>query len=159
MAEGSGFDQGVYIWRVAMPLFVPSDVVTLSWSERIGGGARKFHKNDEDALNAAISSAIGDLGVEEDALGEFVSRGTSINGNRRVDEVVGYTHLLLGDVSSAQESLARAEVGTAAIAWEQEIIDRVRNIIRILNESGPDRAVAQLDRWCEQTVGALGLRR
>ena len=30
LGEGSGFDQGVYIWRVTMPLFVPSDNVTLS---------------------------------------------------------------------------------------------------------------------------------
>ena len=37
LAESSAFDSGTYIWRVVMPLFVPSEDLDLSWSERIGG--------------------------------------------------------------------------------------------------------------------------
>ncbi len=159
LGEGSGFDKGVYIWRVVMPLFVPSENVVLSWSERIGGGARKFDKFGEDALVTAIVTAIEGLRSEDDALVEILGRADAASPNRRLHEVIGYAQLLQGDTSGAQESLIRAAAGVVETPWSQEIIDRARLISRLLDEGGPDQAVGQLDRWCDQTAGALGLRR
>jgi len=159
LGEGSGFDKGVYIWRVVMPLFVPSENVVLSWSKRIGGGSRKFYKFDEDALATAIVAAIEGLRSEDDALVEILSRADTASPNRRLHEVIGYAQLLQGDASGAQESLIRAAAGVVETPWAQEIIDRARLISRLLDEGGPDQAVVQLDRWCDQTAGALGLRR
>jgi len=159
MGEGSGFDKGVYIWRVTMPLFVPSENVVLSWSERIGGGSRKYYSYDEDAVAAAVSSAVEALGTEEDALGEIVVRDDPASPNRRLHEVVGYARLLLGDSIGARESLARAAAGVPKAPWGQEIIERARQVGRLLDEEGGDRAVGQLEQWCDQTAGALGLRR
>jgi hypothetical protein len=159
LAEGSGFDKGVYIWRVTMPLFVPSQNVVLSWSDRIGGGARKYYRHDDDALAAAITAAVEGLGTEEDALGKMVSRGAGATRNRFAVETVAYAQLLLGDLASAHEALDRAGAGVAGTPVEQEIIVRARLIGRVLDEERPDRAISQLDRWCDQTAGALGLRR
>lgn len=122
LGEGSGFDKGVYVWRVTMPLFVPSDNVVLSWSERIGGGTRKYDKFDEEALAAAIAIAVEGLGNEDDALGQMVARDNPTSPNRRLHEVVAYARLLLGDLISAQESLARAETGIAKAPWERKIM-------------------------------------
>jgi hypothetical protein len=158
LGEGSAFDTGVYVWRVTMPLFVPSDHVVLSWSERIGGGACKYDKLDVDGLAAAVSSAVGELG-EEEALDRIIASDDPSTPNRRLHEVIGYVRLLLGDLTSAQESLARAEAGMARASWERSIIDRVQLISRVLDEQGRDGAVEQLDSWCDKTAGALGLRR
>jgi hypothetical protein len=157
--EGSGFDKGVYIWRVSMPLFVPSDIVDLSWSQRMGGGARKYDSLDEEALQWAIGLAVEGLESEECALRRMVSRGTETSRNRRAHEVVGYALTLLGDLAAARAALTRARAGTAASVVEQEVIDRVLLIDRLLDEDAGGRAVNQLDRWCAETVGALGLRR
>ena len=159
LAEGSGFDKGVYIWQVKMPLFVPSDVIDLSWSERIGDGARKYGNLDREALKEAIESAVGGLGSEESTLVELVARCYNEGPNRRVHEVIGYASLLLGNLPAATETLFRAQSGVAEAPWEQDIIERACLIGRILDEEGRDRAIDQLDRWSDQTVNALGLRR
>lgn len=159
LGEGSGFDKGVYIWRVVMPLFVPSSNVVLSWSERIGGGARKYYGFDEDALATAIAAAMEGMGSEDDALVEIVGRDDPASHNRRLHEVVGYARLLQGDTTGAQEPLARAAAGVGRAPWEQEIIDRARLVSSLLEEGEPGEAVRQLDRWRDQTAGALGLRR
>jgi hypothetical protein len=160
LGEGSGFDKGIYIWRVVMPLFVPSEHVVLSWSERIGGGARKYNRFDEAAMATAIADAIEGLPEGEDeALGQLVARDDPASPNRRLHETTGYAHLLLGDLPAARESLSRAATGVPTAAWGQDVIDRARLISRLLEEEGRDRAVDHLDMWCKQTAGALGLRR
>jgi hypothetical protein len=159
LGEGSGFDKGVYLWRVSMPLFVPSDVVDLSWSERIGGGARKYDKFDEEALERAIGLAVDGLGSEEYALRAMASRETQASRNRRVHEVVGYAQLLLGDLGAARAALTRARADVARTGAEQEVIDRAQLVGRLLDEEGSERAVGQLDRWCAETAVALGLQR
>ena len=159
LGEGSGFDKGAYIWRVSMPLFVPSDIVDLSWSERVGGRAHKFYKLDEEEIGRAIRQAFEGLEDEEMSLHRMATRETESSRNRRVHEVVGYAQLLLGDVAAARASLSRAaSVGVRSTA-EQGVIDRVHHIIGLLDEEGIERAVDQLDQWCTATADALGLRR
>jgi hypothetical protein len=157
LGEGSGFDTGVYIWRVVMPLFVPSQCLVLSWSRRTRSGT--YALGAENALRSAIATAADGLGTEADALVEMAGRDDPASPNRRWHEAIGYVHLLQGNVSGARESLARAATGVADPPWVQEVFDRVRLITRLLDEHGPDRAVVQLDRWGDQTAGALGLRR
>ena len=159
LGEGSGFDKGVYIWRVSMPLFVPSPVVDLSWSERIGGGSSKYEKFDSEVLKRTIGLATERLGSEEQALRAMASRKTLASRNRRVHEVVGYAHLLLGDLTAARAALTRARADGAKTIAEQEVVDRVQLVSRLLDEEGSERAVVQLDRWCAETTTALGLRR
>jgi hypothetical protein len=159
LGEGSSFDKGVYIWRVTMPMFVPSDVVDLSWSERIGGGARKYDEFDKEALANAIATASEGLRGEEEALNEIVARYTPSSPDLRLHEVVGYAQTLLGDVAAAKEPLDRAASGEAKATWEQDIIERANLVRRLLDEKGLDEAISQLDEWSNHTAGALGLRR
>jgi hypothetical protein len=159
LGEGSGFDKGVYIWRVSMPLFVPSRNVVLSWSERIGGGARKYDRFDEQSLAGAIAIAVEGLGDEEEALEQVVARDDLASPNRHLHEAGGYARLLLGDLVAAQESLKRAAAGVPEAMWGQEIIERAHLIGRLLEQGDRERAVGQLDSWCDQTAAALGLGR
>jgi hypothetical protein len=66
---------------------------------------------------------------------------------------------VLGDVAAAQRALARVETVAGEVPAAHEILERVQLIERLLSEGGRDRAVSQLDRWCDQTAGSLGLRR
>lgn len=158
MGEGSGFDKGVYIWRVAMPLFVPADVIDLSWSERVGGRTRKYDNLDKQALEAGIIAAFKNLGAEEEAVEQTAAREARESRNRRVQEVVAYARILSGNLSAAREALTLAEAGATETPWEQEIVVRVEFVRRLLDQEGRAAVVDQLDRWCHQTVGALGLR-
>ena len=159
LGEGSGFDTGVYIWRVVMPLFVPGKHVTLSWSNRIGGGASKYRREEQDAQAAAIRLALSKLGTEEAALREILASPVATIPSRRILEVVAYTQLLLGDFSTARSTLTEAASGGASKVAEQKIVERMQLIGRLLDQAGPDGAVSQLDQWCDRTAGALGLRR
>jgi len=159
LGEGSGFDKGVYIWHVTMPLFIPTDVIDLSWSERIGGRARKYDNLDEEAPVTAIIAVFDALGTEEDAVEQTAARGVRESRNRRVQEVVAYARILTGDLAGAREALTLAEAGITETPWGQEIVDRVELVRRLLDQKGHPAVVDQLDRWCGHTVGALGLRR
>jgi hypothetical protein len=159
LGERSGFDKGVYIWQLTMPLFIPTDVIDLSWSERIGGRARKYDNLDEQALVTGIIAAVDALGTEQDAAEQTAAREVRESRNRRVQEVVAYARILTGDLAGAREALTLAEAGATETPWEQEIVDRVELVHRLLNQKGCAAVVDQLGRWCDHTVGALGLRR
>jgi hypothetical protein len=158
LGEGSAFDKNFYIWRLKMPIFIPSQHVNLSWSERMGGKAHKFDADDEETVAAAIGEAIAGLGTEEDTLVEIAAKGAELSSNRRVSETVGYAHLLLGDLQAAEKALKAAEAGSTRSQWEQEIIERTQLVRRLLKNEGHDRAVRQLDLWCQETATALRLR-
>jgi len=158
LGEGSSFDRAIYIWRVSMPLFVPSKTMTLTWSKRMGV-ARKYYLNDPQALSAAIGAAFSSIGTEDDALIGIAAQAVQATANRKANEVAAYGQLLLGELSTAAEALARASTGIAGSPWEHEVIQRVQLISGLLDQQGRDSAIDQLDQWCEQTAGALGLRR
>ena len=146
------------MYRLMMPLVVPSDVVNLSWSERMGGGSRKFRVDERDALEQAIGAAFTGLSTDDTALRQVLARGMPLGANSRVNEMVGYTQVLLGDLEAAQKSLACARGGPTVQAWEQAIVDRAQLIADLLRSQGRDGAIAQLDKWRDATAGALGLR-
>jgi len=76
LGEGSGFrrDQ-VYIWSVVMPLYIESEHLVLSYSRRVSA-AGTFGLADEDALRAAVVSAVAALPPEDEAL-RVLAAGTS----------------------------------------------------------------------------------
>lgn len=157
LGEGSGFDQGIFIWRVQMPLFVPSEVVDLSWSERVGGGANKYDRHDVVSLETAIRSATNSVAPEDLALAGMADLG-SRSTNRRLLETAGYAALLRGDLPRARSALERAALGTVVAAWENEIVERSHLMVTTMDQEGAAAAVTHLERWRDATATALGLR-
>ena len=105
LADGSGFDKGVYIWRMVMPLFVPIDHVTLTWSERIGGGAKKYYASDDDEIASAVGGAVRLLGDEDTELEGIATNAREIHGQRLIYEQIGYAQLLRGSTVDAIATL------------------------------------------------------
>ena len=159
LAEGSAFDRGAFIRRVVMPLFPPTKHVNLSWSTRIGGGAHKYYLHDESEMQAAIKTAFSGFSTEHDEFARLVADYDPDSRNSRQHEVVGYAWIVLGDRERARRCLARAcrPVEADAPDWVHGIKERARLVASLLDNEGPERALGQVDQWCGESAGALGL--
>jgi hypothetical protein len=157
LGESSSFDRGEYLWSVRMPLFVPSNMVNLSWSSRVGGGAHKFYREDVEELEIAVRSASASLPDEEVILSAWCASPPS--PNRLEQEVRAYAQVLRNeDLADAADVLARIAGGATTCDWESKLVQRVRCVRALLVDKGHDAAVGQLARWRDETCTALGLR-
>ena len=156
LGEGSGFDTGVYIWRVSMPLFVPSDAVVLSYSQRIGGGSKKYEAADYDELSSAIASGFRDLPTDDDELHRLVEIAAG-SPNVRLLEAAVRSQVLLGDGVGALDMIRRATGAPTGSGWEREVISRLDALAKTLDDKGLDDAVQDIDAQVARTATALGV--
>jgi hypothetical protein len=159
VGESSSFDQGTYVWRWTQPLFIPIDFVVLSYSTRIGGGANKISVENTQELQDTVREAMVPSGTEEQVLARFAEMADISERNLLKLEVSAYSELILGDVDAARAKLEPVAVAVATSSWSHEFIDRANLMLGLLADSGRDAAVAQLDRWVDETVTNLKLRR
>jgi len=157
LVERSGSSKASYIWRVTVPLFIPHDVIVLSWSQRVGDGAHRIDDTDEDTLRSAISTALLDIEDESAALRRLGSIG--VGPNIHVEETAAHALILLGDTTSAAQRLGVNDADPDDSQWVHDDIARMRGVANLLDARGRDAAIAQLDRWVDQTSAALGITR
>ena len=161
LGESSGFSQATYVWRLVSPLFVPSDHLDLSYSERVGGPARSFEDADSDGLVAAVREAAGGVPSDERAL-HMLAAWSLDTQNVRVFETVGYAQLLLGEPASAARTLGRVsglDRHGDEPAWIGEVMSRMSSVGALLSNGRTDEATALLDGWAEATGDALRVQR
>ena len=156
MGEGSGFSKGIYVWQFAMPLFEPSEVITLSWSHRVGGGANLIDSDDSEALTAAIVTALGHVDGEDAALLRMAEQPKS--QNLRVEEVASYARIYLDDIQGALARLSISKQHLGGPQWLLDVAARMRHVAAVLADRGRDAAIDQLDQWSGQTATRLGIR-
>jgi len=154
LGEGSGFHTGVYLWQVSMPMFVPSDVVSLSFSSRVGGGARIYDTDEPAALHQAISAGLAATTAAEPLR---VIACTSVTKNARLFEERAYARILIGDLDSASADLAAAAASEVTVPWVQDIVDRANLIRELLESDGEVGVTRQLASWRDYTCAALGI--
>lgn len=155
LGEGSALDKGVYIWRVAMPLFIPNDTINLSWSTRIGGGAKKYTNDDRDALEKAIRTALEQSSSDD---GMSVIASTDEERNARIVEARAYALLLLDSLEEGRRTLDAILDRTQDARRVEDVRGRVLLIADLLQEGRLGAVRTQFERWQKQTCGALGLR-
>jgi hypothetical protein len=112
LGEDSGLDTGVYLWRLLLPLFVPTDVWDLSWSSRLGGGARTW---SIDALPQPVSQSVAQAPSDDDALRALAKRRSA--DNWQMLEAVAGSRVLLGrrpGGRAVRPRRASADVGRSA---------------------------------------------
>lgn len=156
LGEGSGFHTGVYVWQVSMPLFVPSDVVTLSFSSRVGGRSRFYGMDEPAAMQQAVSEALA-AALKPEPLQAIASR--LVTKNASLFEARAYARILLGDPEAASADLRIAAASRVTAPWVQEIVDRANLMAGLLESGSPADAVHQLGRWRDDTCAALGIKR
>lgn len=157
LGEGSGFDSGVYVWRVTMPMFVPGDVIDLSYSERVGGGGKK-NLNSPAELSAIIGSVLNDPLDEGRELRKFVTMAKGDGAqNRRVVETAAYSNVILGDIRAAYREIEKAEGLESEFAWQEEISSRLINLKNVLDRSGYEGGMGLIEHQTLKTKTALGI--
>ena len=76
LGEGSASNRDrVFVWTVAMPLFMPVDHLVLSWSERVDP-AGTFSPAEEPAFGRAIARALSAMPSQKEALKLMTKRGS-----------------------------------------------------------------------------------
>lgn len=124
LGEGSSFDQGVYVWRVTMPLYVPGETVVLTYSRRIGGGRKKFYSSDPDELNDAIRCATHGLADDDEELRQFQELDGA-NATLHRLEVADASNVLAGHPENALRLLRVGLRAHATRDWEDEVLQRL----------------------------------
>lgn len=157
LGEGSGFDSSVYVWRVTMPMFVPGDVIDLSYSERLGGGGKKA-LNSPAELSATIEEALNPPLDEERELRKFIKMAQGAGArNRRVVETAAYSNVILGDIRAAYMEIDKASGLESEFEWQEEIVSRLINLKSALDRSGREGAMGLIEDQSMKTKSALGI--
>lgn len=154
LAESSGYSRGAYIWAVMMPLYVPSDVLDLSWSHRVGH-RHTYGLEDKESFDQAVGTAVRDSEGDGQAAVVSIEPGP----NTRLAEARAYALLLLDRLDEADNALRETMTHPVDVGWVQEIIDRVRLIHDDLHSGGRQIALARLAAWRDQTCDALKIDR
>jgi hypothetical protein len=156
LAEGSALDRGVYLWQVSMPLFVPSDVVVLTYSHRIGGSSRKYRAGELDELREAVARGLRDHSTDATELSRFAALDVSSAGINTL-EAATCSRALLGNVQGALELIEQASRRETRHEWERVVAGRLESMGRRMREGGLAAVVDQLDAQAAATAEALGV--
>jgi hypothetical protein len=148
LAEGSAAKGRRHIWRLTMPLFEPSDVLDLSYSERIS----TVSVEHQSAFAEAVGSAIKTLPSTEAEMAELTP-----GPNIRLGETAAYANTYLGKIDRAVAILEAAGATADDHEWVGEIRERLQRFQRLLRDPGQAGAVEHLDAQAADTAKALNL--
>ena len=153
--EGSDATSGVYLWRLAMPLYQQVNVVDLSWSERHGGGAATFEADDH-VLRAAVAEVMSEA--------EEAERKGSILLDMPVDnvgtmEVRRYGLAVMGNWDGAVEVLERVLRHEPKFEWQRARRQHAGDIKRMIETGDRAAALDQILEWRVGSLRALGIER
>ena len=154
LAEGSSLDKGAYVWRITVPLFIPSAFVVLDYSERISRG--KFYSSDVAPLRGQLAIE-GERTADEDTALEYLASLEMRSLDRKRAEVKAYACLMVGRIDQARILFQQIRSGIVSASWEGELLLRCALIERLCVDSGAQAATEQLAAWSSETAAALKL--
>lgn len=151
LAEGSATRGRRHVWWVSMPLFVPSDELDLSFSDRVA----TVSVDEPPALADAVTAAVRSLPDEQAETARLarLAPGPDI----RAGETAAYASTYLGDVERALALLAAARTTPGGPDWVDEVRERLQRFEGLLREDGRAAAVAHLDAQAADTARTLGV--
>jgi hypothetical protein len=151
LGEDSGLDTGVYLWRLLLPLFVPTDVWDLSWSTRLGGGARTW---SIDALPQPVSESVARAPADHDALRALAKRRSA--DNWQMLEAVAGSRVLLGRRKAALR-VVRGALDDPVAASAPAATARLARLRDQLSAGDLAAARSDLEARARTSAAALGL--
>lgn len=155
--DGSAYDTGVLICRVVMPLFVPREVLDLSYSKRVGGGMTLHPSREPAAFQAAIQSALDAPSTELAELLHIVELSQD-SMNLHVLHAAAASAVLLGEETRALKIIERTKrFPPPQYQWVADVHERIREMEETLTQRGIWAAIGDLERQRRQTATALGL--
>ena len=155
LSEDSASKPRFYLNVLRMPLYVPTDVVDLSWSDRFGGPSHLFHPN-EAATRDALSEAAAQV-VREAASGALLLHPPGGADNVRMMEARAYGLLLDGSPGGSVEVLRRVLRYEAHYPWQQELVERAQGMLSIIEAGQVGEALDRIQVWRRDSMLALGI--
>ncbi len=153
LGEDSGYSTGVYIWAVRTPLFIPADGEDLSWSERVAPATT--YEPDSPDFATAVHRAVQLSQPPADQLQPILDRRDPVN--MRLVEARAYALLIQGGIGEASGELERVARHRGRTAWEDELVARAADMLRLIRERGQGPSLKRVRHWRDQTIAALGL--
>jgi hypothetical protein len=155
LAESSGVGLGEYLWVVRMPLFVPAEVVDLSFSDRMADGSQE--EIDHGPSSDSIRAALRKVPTEPEAL-EHIADSVDVHDVRSL-EAAAYATVILGrDDDAAVTLLDRLCAVEPEYPWVSEVIDRAAGIRSLLTRGAATTALERMLGWAHTTTATLKLR-
>ena len=153
MSETSGFSKGTYLWRVEMPLFIPTDVVDLSWSQRIRPGM--IEDVDVAGFDWALRAAMASPAPDAEVVARIAE--STDHPNTRFVLAAGCACILTNELPRALSALDSA--ATAPIRYEWEILTREHGhtAAEALRAGGVGAGRELLGKWRAETIRRLRL--
>jgi hypothetical protein len=154
--ESSSTRAAFYLWLVRMPLYIPAEVLHLSWSDRVGGGATVYDV-DDDATRHVLVRAMEMADEESRTWKQRLSSAQA--RNLGLVEALGYGRLIEGDPEGAAEMLRKvAEDGSDdPRPFVRDMRSRAEEILALLDRSERDRAREELRGWRDGSLAALDI--
>jgi hypothetical protein len=153
--EASASDPGFYLWRWRMPLYKPTTVISLSWSERHGGGSQLYDPADE-STQVSVSEAMSLVQAEAEREAIVVDPPGGAD-NIGTMEVRAYGLLLDGNAQGAIEVLERVSRWSPESPWQVEMLRRADSMRSMISDGHEDRARRILGEWRFGCLAALGV--
>lgn len=155
LAETSGVGLGEYLWVVRSPLFVPGDVLDLSYSDRVDP------VDDKEIVNgpsvSSIRSALRQVPSDQDAL---VHIADSVDPKNMLSlEAAAYATVILGRADGPAVTMLDMVCDTVPeYPWMQEAIDRADGIRSLLTSGAATTALERMLGWAHDTAARLRIR-
>jgi hypothetical protein len=143
---------GFYLWDVRLPLYIPTDVVVLNWSTRVGGGSRVW--SSQDAANVTMSAGENVREAAESQSSILLSPpggADSVN----MQEAKAYGLVLEGSVPAAVEVLSRVLTYVPTYEWELERYARASTVRTSLLNDDVATVLSLLGEWRRESAKLL----
>lgn len=154
-ADGPSRRPDFYLWAVQMPLYRPFNGLSLSWSERCGGGAKSYSIADPQFPSAIATAA--QLAEARHSSDSQLLRPSDGVVNDQMLEAQGYAHLLDGEEKKADDILQRVALQTPTAAWHHESLRRAERIRKLIMAGSRPAAIDQLRAWRAACLDSLGI--
>ena len=154
LAERSG-EGGFYLWAVRLPLYYPTEVVVLDWSERIGGGTKVWNTSPE--IFEVLRKEGNRIQAETKSCGSVLLVPPGGADNISMQETRAYGLVLEGHVDAAIEVLGRVLRYEPKYDWEHVMVARSRGVREQLISGAVDDVLALLSIWRSESARTVGI--
>jgi hypothetical protein len=156
--DSSAFTTDFYVWVFVQPLYVPSEYIVLNFGDRVGGGARRWSRDEMQggSLTEAVVSAAPALFTRIGEPAGLARAAEQTERNSRHAEVAGRSWFAVGDNARAVRALRVAAGTTDPRDWAQELGRRCAAFADLI-ERDPSAAEEEHHRVISSTRAALRL--
>ena len=161
--ENAGLEaRQFYMWAFLMPLYIPSDYISLNFGKRLGGGSHTWNADNprliDNTMNTIRREALPFLGspsYDDNAISQYILKLASRHLNQHDREIEAYTLIRTGEYEASLTAIDNLLLNLdKEVEWEQKMWERVL-LIKTKLLTNPTYALEQMSIWRERTIDSL----